>query len=108
MKHIEYWKSFDGREFSNETECIEHELKYKLFFSKIQVINPETGEPYRKDSIINQEVYNNCEAVIVKNNEDLELLRDVQFYTGFYDGIDAIGKWKYDNNENKWVKEVAA
>ncbi len=103
MKHIEYWVAEDGTEFSSETECEEHELKRKLLDTELRVICPETNSAYFGPLIIEQEVHNQCDCVIVRSTKALEDLQAIQKFTGFYDGIDGLGEWKYDDCENKWT-----
>ena len=103
MTHVEYWVAYDGNRFDNETDCIEHELKQKLRHTDLSVICPETGVAYKGPLVMSQKAYNNCESVIVPNSQALADLKEIQDFTGFYDGIDSVGKWKYDDTENKWV-----
>lgn len=103
MTHIEYWQAFDGTKFDNETDCIEHELKQKLWYTTLKVICPETGVTYKGPFIMDQKANNECESVIVPDKRALKDLKEIQDFTGFYDGIDSIGKWKYDDTDNKWV-----
>lgn len=103
MTHVEYWIAYDGKTFDNETDCIKHDLKHKLWHSDLSVICSETGVAYKGPFVMSQKVHNNCESVIVPNRQALADLKEIQDFTGFYDGIDSVGKWKYDDTENKWV-----
>lgn len=103
MRHIEYWLSDDGKRFCDETECAEYELKQKLWHSNLSVICPETGVAYKGPFVMDKKAYNNCESVIVPNSQALADLKEIQNFTGFYVGIDSVGKWKYDDTENEWI-----
>jgi len=108
MKHVEYWIADDGTQFDDEIDCKRYELKQRLSQTTLQVINSETGIAYEGQSIITQKTYNECEAVIVKDDKALSDMKAIQDFTGFYYEIDSIGKWRYDDDECKWIKEVVA
>lgn len=103
MIHIEFWQANDRTKFASEEECIEYELKQKLRHSDLSVICPETGVVYKGPFVMSEKVYKKCESIIVPNRQALADLKEIQDFTGLYDGIDSVGKWKYDDTENKWV-----
>ena len=106
MKHIEYWLANDGTKFSNMVDCKGYELEQKLEYSTLKVLRSGGGGAYKNRTIMNPEVYNECEIVIVESQAALDDLREVQNFSGFYMEINSVGKWKYDDVGGKWVKEV--
>ena len=59
-----------------------------------------------KEDILSEDVYNTVEFIVIKTEEILKDFRALVDYTGFccYDDITEVGKWKFDEKKQTFVK----
>jgi len=105
------YQSNDGLIFDSEFLCLNHEnsLIHSALFSI--VFYDKTNTPYkiRKENLYDDEVYQQCEKVIIHNHEELDDFMWLAEECGWceFEDINSIGTWirKTNNfNEGKWIK----
>lgn len=102
MEEIIFYKSRDGKIFESEDDCWEHEQ---------DIVNKTTDiRIYRRDrtrihNLFSETNYSESYRVVIPNESALLDVKQLYRWLGFYDGIDLIGTWYFDDEDNgKWVK----
>ena len=105
METIIKYKSFDGRVFDDELECLRHELDILESKSELQIY----GKYNKKLHIWYSEVtYNQSRKVVIPSKAAIDDLRRIQDYCGFYCDIpakeDSIGTWRFNDTYERFEK----
>lgn len=88
----------DGSFFSNEDECIRYEMNLILADTTLRVYK---GNKRLKD-LLSDDTHNYCTKVVVPDQDALLDLNMIKDYSGCYYGIDSVGTWKYNDENDKW------
>ena len=100
MEVITIYKSIDGHEFDYESECLEYEMKLLLTNTKLRVYKGNR----RLTDLLSDDTYNYCTKVVVPDRDALYDLNMIKDYNGYYDGIDSVGTWKYNDENHSWER----
>lgn len=94
----------DGKEFSEEYECLDYEWKLNHPFLKDVLFYGKHNK--KLDDVFSENTYNITEKVVVPNEEALKDFHEFAHYCGFccYMDIDECGKWKFDYEKETFVK----
>jgi hypothetical protein len=103
------YESFDGIQFENEIDCIEHEWRKDHPLLNNILMYEDGGTPITNP--LDEDNYFKCVKVIVHSDEEVATLHDLVEFTGFeeYERIDSPGIWRWkreDENPNwRFFKE---
>lgn len=94
----------DGKEFTDEYECLEYE--WKLNHPYLKDICFYDKDHKELDNVTSDDTYNITEKIIVTSEESLKDLRALTEYAGFcaYESIAECGEWNFDYNKGTFVK----
>ena len=82
MTIINTYVAFDGTKFDDEFDCLDYEFTLQMYD-----ING----------------YSDVHRIIVADEKDLEDIKHVYEYSGIYIGVNSIGTWVYDEDEDNWI-----
>ena len=105
MKVITIYEAFDGEQFDDEIDCLEHELILKEKTTTLRAYGKRNKRLY---DLYKDDTYNETMKIVIPDTEALKMLMELQDYCGFCFDIPAvassIGTWKYDEKEEHWKK----
>lgn len=106
------YQSDDGLIFDSEFLCLAHEnaLIYSSLFSIVFYNKDNISYKIKEANIYDDEVYEQCEKVVIHNNEELKDFIWLAKECGWceFKQINSIGTWirkTNDFNRGFWVKE---
>ena len=88
--------SDDGLSFDNQFDCEKHE--FALFMQNV-CIKVFDKRKHILANIDSDDTHNNSYKVVIANTKDLNDMKRIQNWTGYYCDIDSIGTWIYNGNE---------
>lgn len=94
--------SDDGLSFDDQFDCEKHEFDLSMKAVQIKVFDKRR---HRLTDIASDDTYNNSYRVIIANDKDLEDMKHIQNWTGYYCDIDSIGTWIYNEDKNRFVRK---
>jgi len=91
--------AYDGTEFEDEFDCINHEMICDLCKSTLEMYIGD--KEVCKDDMITDETYNAVTKITVNSEYDLELLRRLESEYGFisYCDINNVGTWIFKESD---------
>ena len=94
----------DGKEFTDEYECLEYEWKLNHPYLKDVCCYDENNN--KLDNILSEETYYMAEKVVVLNENVLKDFQELADYTGYccYADINECGEWLFDIDKGTYVK----
>ena len=105
------YQSNDGLIFNSEFLCLNHEnsLIHPFLFSIVFYNKTDTSYKIRKENLYDDEVYLECEKVIIHNREELDDFMWLVEECGWceFEDINSIGTWirkTNDFDEGEWEK----
>lgn len=105
MKIITIYEAYDGKQFDDETDCLEYELKLKEKDTTLRAYGKHNKVLH---DLWKDETYNETFKVVIPDTNALVFLMDLQDYCGFCFDIpavaDSIGTWKYIEKDECWKK----
>ena len=105
------YQSNDGLIFDSEFLCLNHEnsLIHSSLFSIVFYNKTNTPYKIRKENLYDDEIYQQCEKVIIHNHEELDDFIWLAEECGWceFGNINSIGTWirkTNDFNEGRWER----
>ena len=91
--------AYDGTEFENELDCINHEMICDICKGTLKMYIGD--KEVCKDDMITDETYNAVTKIIVNSESDLELLCRLENEYGFisYEDINNVGTWIFKETD---------
>lgn len=100
MHKITIYVSEDGKIFNDEFDCLEYEISYKINKSTISMYD-KSNNPLR--DFTSHETWNKVETVKIISDYDVEVIKEIYEFTGFYDNINKKGTWRWrGGQQDEW------
>ena len=96
------YEADDGKQFDNEYDCNEYEFYQDISDAEIKAYDIDGNELQDLTSV---KTFNAIDTIIIKDLRQVEYIRKIYKYTGYYQEIDSIGTWKWNDDKQLFVKE---
>ena len=90
----------DGMQFDSEWDCMLHEHEC---FMRTVAIKAIDSDGRQIADLSADDDFNRVQKIYIETRDELNQIRRIDQWCGFYGEIDAIGVWKWDDDKQSWV-----
>lgn len=101
MEIITIYKANDGTQFDNEFDCELYELNKLIMENPLKIYGDHNK---RLKNPASSSTWGDAKRVIINTEKELETMKAIQEWTGYYYDINSIGTWKWSNIRETFIK----